>query len=87
MNETENGLAMENKTIRRNLYRVLRKTGVPKQDISLEASFDEDLHFDKTDWTIFTFYLENIFNVSVEEESIQKLHNVNDTIALLRNTA
>jgi acyl carrier protein len=78
---------MESKKIRRNLYRVLRKTGVRKEDISLEASFEDDLHFDTTDWTIFTFFFENIFKVNVEEESLKNLHYVNDSIGLLRQTA
>ena len=77
---------MESKTIKRNLYRVLRKTGVKKEDISLDASFSDDLHFDTTDWTIFTYYLESIFKVSVKDESIKNLHSVNDTLILLRET-
>lgn len=78
---------MENKTTRRNLYRVLRKTGVRKENISLEASFEEDLHFDATDWSIFMYYFENIFKVNVEEECLRNLHNVNDSFGLLRQTA
>ncbi len=78
---------MENKTIRRNLYRVLRKTGVRKENISLDASFTEDLHFDTTDWTIFIYYFEHIFNIDVKEESLQSLRCVNDTIALVRQSA
>lgn len=78
---------MENKTIRRNLYRVLRKTGVRKENISLDANFQDDLHFDTTDWTIFTYYLESIFKVNIEEDSIKNLMSVNDTLKLLRNTA
>jgi acyl carrier protein len=78
---------MENKKIRRNLYRALRKTGVRKEQISPEADFDDDLHFDTTDWKIFTYYLESIFKVNIEEENIKNLHSVNDTITLLRQTA
>ncbi len=78
---------MENKTVRRNLYRVLRKTGIRKEDISLEANFRDDLHFDSTDWTIFTYYFEHIFNVDVEEDKLVKAACVNDTINLLRETA
>jgi acyl carrier protein len=78
---------MENKKIRRNLYRALRKTGVRKENISLDANFEDDLHFDTTDWKIFTYYLESIFKVNIEDESISKLSSVNDTIKLLRQTA
>lgn len=74
---------MENKKLQRNLYRVLRKTGVRKEDISLEASFRDDLHFDSTDWTIFTFYLESIFKVNLEDDRIKNLHRVYDTLKLL----
>lgn len=83
----QSNLSMENKQIRRNLYRALRKTGVRKEKISLEADFQDDLHFDTTDWKIFTYYLESIFKVNIEEESIRSLHSVNDTITLLRQTA
>jgi acyl carrier protein len=46
---------MEEKKIRRNLYRVLRKTGVQKNDIQPEASFRRDLNFDSVDWKILLF--------------------------------
>lgn len=76
---------MENNEIKRNLYRVLRKTGVKKENITPDANFEKDLHFDTTDWTIFTYYLENIFKINVKDESIQNLHSVQDTIALIVN--
>jgi len=78
---------MENKQVRRNLYRVLRKTGIRKEHILPEADFQEDLHFDTTDWKIFTYYLESIFKVNIEEESIKNLHSVDETIKLLRQSA
>ncbi len=78
---------MESKQIRRNLYRILRKTGVRKENISLEASFDEDLHFDSTDWTIFSYYFEDIFNVKLEDDYLKKLRYVNDSIGLLMQLA
>ena len=72
------------KSIRRNLYRVLRKTGVTKDNICLSASFIEDLNFDKIDWTIFTYYLERIFNIAVEDDELNKFGSVNDTLHYLR---
>jgi len=78
---------MKNKSIRRNLYRVLRKTGVQKQDIQPGASFQEDLHFDNVDWKIFTFYLEGVFNISIDDEDLNRLRNVENTINYLGNTA
>lgn len=78
---------MENKRIRRNLYRVLRKTGVNKDDISLNASYNDDLLFDKTDWTVFTFYLENIFNIDLNHKEVEKAERINDTLLLLKSSA
>jgi acyl carrier protein len=78
---------MEEKKIRRNLYRVLRKTGVQKQDIQLEASFREDLQFDTVDWTIFTYYLEGVLDIAIKDEDLVKLNNVNNTIHYLGHTA
>jgi acyl carrier protein len=78
---------MEDKKIRRNLYRVLRKTGVKKKDINLNATYSDDLKFDTVDWTIFTFYLEGIFNISINEKEIFSLENVKDTLHYLGKTA
>lgn len=74
----------EEKSIRRNLYRVLRKTGVTKESICLNASFIDDLKFDKIDWSIFTYYLEKIFNISVKDEELSKFGSVNDTLHYLK---
>jgi acyl carrier protein len=77
---------MENKKVRRNLYRVLRKTGIQKESIKPDADFQDDLRFDTTDWKIFTYYLETTFKVNFDDDSIKKLHSVNDTLALLTQT-
>ncbi len=78
---------MEDKRIRRNLYRVLRKTGVQKSDIQPTATYRKDLNFDSVDWKIFTFYLEGIFNISIQDEELYNLGSVNDTLQYLKNTA
>ncbi len=78
---------MEEKKIRRNLYRVLRKTGVQKKDIQPETSYNRDLNFDSVDWNIFTYYLEGIFNISVRDEELVKLDNVDETVKFLKHTA
>jgi len=78
---------MKEKTIRRNLYRVLRKTGVQKENIRTEASYEDDLKFDNVDWKIFMFYLEGIFDISIRDEEFYRFGNVNDTLLYLKNTA
>lgn len=78
---------MEEKRIRRNLYRVLRKTGVEKKSINLKASYSDDLQFDQVDWSIFAYYLEGIFNISIRDEELNRLGNVQNTIRFLGQTA
>ncbi len=74
---------LKEKSIRRKLYRVLRKTGVNKENIQPDASFNDDLNFDKIDWTIFTYYLEGIFNISVKDEELSEFGNIDDTLHFL----
>ena len=78
---------MEEKRIRRNLYRVLRKTGVDKKSITLKTSYSDDLQFDQVDWSIFAYYLEGIFNISIRDEELNKLGTVQNTIQYLGHTA
>lgn len=78
---------MENKTIRRTLYRVLRKTGVPRNNIELEASFQDDLNFDQVDWAIFLYYMEDTFNIAINEEDVLRLNQVKDSLELIENIA
>jgi acyl carrier protein len=78
---------MEDKKIRRNLYRVLRKTGVQKRDIVPDSSFTGDLQFDATDWSLFAYYLEGTFNISIKDDELVQLENVGKTIQYLGKTA
>lgn len=75
---------METKAIERTLYRVLRKTGVHREQIKLDASFDEDLNFDQLDWTLFIYYLEGSFKIHLEDNEIGQLSQVNDTVKVLK---
>jgi len=78
---------MKEKSIRRNLYRVLRKTGVQKRNISPDSTFTSDMHFDDLDWSLFAYYLEGTFNISIKDEELVKLENVEKTIQYLGKTA
>lgn len=74
---------MENKAIQRTLYKVLRKTGVRRDRISLDASFNDDLNFDQLDWALFLYYLEGTFKIQLEDREIEKLTQVNDTLEMV----
>jgi len=74
---------MENKAMKRILYKVLRKTGVPRKQIKLEASFNDDLNFDKVDWALFVYYLEGFFKINLEDREISQLSHVDDTLKIV----
>lgn len=74
---------MENKTIQRTLYKVLRKTGVHRDRIRLDASFNDDLNFDQLDWVLFVYYLEGFFKIQLEDQEISELALVNDTLKIV----
>ncbi|MGD9931704.1 MAG: acyl carrier protein [Mangrovibacterium sp.] len=78
---------MENRTLRRTLYRVLRKTGVPRNNIELDASFQEDLKFDQVDWALFLYYLEDSFNIDIDDNDVSRLFQVKDSLDLVKNIA
>ena len=74
---------MENKSTRRTLYRVLRKTGVKRENIQLDASYNDDLKFDHVDWTLFIYYLESFFQIRLSDRDISEMRLVSDTLSLL----
>ncbi len=76
---------MESAKIRRNLYRVFRKTGVPKELIDENATLNEDLFLDDNDMTCFLYYLETNFNVNIKNNEIARLRSVKDTIDFLQS--
>ena len=78
---------MENKSMKRILYKVLRKTGVPRDQIKLDASFNEDLNFDKVDWALFVYYLEGFFKIQLEDREISELSHVDDTLKIVSKRA
>lgn len=69
--------------MKRILYRVLRKTGVPREQIKLEASFNEDLNFDQVDWALFVYYLEGSFKIHLDDKEINELSQVDDTLKIV----
>ena len=72
------------KYIRLNLYKVLRKTGVPRDRIAEDASFRNDMMMDETDMTCFLFYLETMFNLIIENEALPQILSVRSTLNYLQ---
>jgi acyl carrier protein len=75
---------MTTRSIRRNLYKVLRKTGVRRDLILEDATLKNELLVDDIDMTCFLYYLETNFNVAVPNEEIGQLASVKSTIDYLQ---
>jgi acyl carrier protein len=75
---------MNAKSIRRNLYIVFRKTGIPRNVIDEKASLTDDLFMDDVDMACFLFYLETRFHVEVKNEELPRLKSVESTINYLQ---
>lgn len=75
---------MDNKGIRRNLYKVLRKTGVPRDRIQENAALQDELLYDEVDMVCFLYYLESKFNVNISNDEIPQLRSVSSTIEYLQ---
>ncbi len=75
---------MNAKAIRRNLYKVLRRTGVPKDRINEDASFRDELFADELDMNCFLFYLETRFDLNIQSDEVTQLTSVKSTIDYLQ---
>ena len=75
---------MTTRSIKRNLYKVLRKTGIPRNLIEEDAGLQDELLIDDIDMTCFLYYLETNFHVDVKNEEIGQLKSVKSTIDYLQ---
>lgn len=75
---------MKQETIRRDLYKVFRKTGVSREKIVEDATLKEELLIDEIDLTCFLFLLETKFQVEIEKSELIKLNSVGSTIEYLQ---
>ncbi len=75
---------MKQETIRRNLYKVLRKTGVPREKIVENAALKEELLMDDIDLTCFLFLLETKFGLEIKNSELPMLDSIDSTIDYLQ---
>ncbi len=70
----------QKKVLNLRLYKILRKMGVPRKDVSLKANLFNDLFFDSYDMNIFLFYLEAKFDIQVKDEDISQITTIGHTL-------
>ncbi len=68
------------KTTRIALYKIFRRMGVHREELSLNTNINSDLFFDSTDMNIFLFFLETKFKIDISEPEIPQLQTVNNAI-------
>lgn len=65
-------------TVDLKLYKALRKTGVkPSSCLDKKASILGDIGFDEIDCKVFLYYLETIFDVTIEDNDLQRFSDLN----------
>lgn len=57
---------------------------LPKDQVTLDSIFTDDLHFDSLDLAEFVMSVEEAFDISVPEEEIDKIKTVRDAIEAIR---
>lgn len=71
------------KTTKIALYKIFRRMGVHREEISLNTNLDTDLFFDNDDMNIFLFFIETKFKIDVTENEVMQLQTVNKAITYI----
>lgn len=74
---------MKDRSIRRNLYRVLRKLGIPRSFINENVRLDGDLLLDAWDRDCFLFYVEDTFGLRLSAADARQMSTVGSAISFL----
>lgn len=75
---------MDTQTINIGVYRILRKLGISRNDITPEADIDKDYFFDELDKKMLFNFLEFRYHIeltSKEECKIHKVKHITDIVA------
>jgi len=71
------------KEVKLGLYKILRKLGVQRDEITPETQFKNDLFFDDIDWNCFLFFIESKFKISITKEEELKLQTIGNSIDVI----
>lgn len=64
---------------------IVEKLGVDENDVTMEASFTNDLGADSLDTVELIMDLENKFNVTIPDEEAEKIVTVGDAVKFIEN--
>ena len=71
------------KRVRRIVYRSLRKLGVERKNIWLDAELCSDLGFDEIDLTCLVFLIENQIGCYLDDSKLQDIQTIRDLVKII----
>lgn len=74
---------MENNTFEQLQTLIVERLGVDPADVTLEASFTNDLGADSLDVVEFIMEMEDAFNIEIPDEDAENLRTVQDAVDYL----
>lgn len=79
---------LDMKTTRIALYKIFRRMGVSRDEISLNTDVKKDLFFDSAEMNIFLYFLETKFKINILDREIAQLQTIGSAINYIdRKTA
>ncbi len=67
------------------LYKILRKMGINRDELSSNTNLSTDLCFDNNDMNIFLFFLETRFQINVNDNEAMQLQTIDNTVNFIDN--
>lgn len=68
---------MNEKTLQIGLYRILRKMGIPREEVAFEADFDKDYFFSNSEKNMIFNFVEYKYNLIIPKMVENNAHNIN----------
>jgi acyl carrier protein len=66
---------------------IVEQLGVDEEEVTLEASFTEDLGADSLDIVELVMAFEEEFGIEIPDEEAEKIGNVRDAVVYIQNNA
>lgn len=76
---------MSEKAVEIGLYRILRKLGVPREEVAFEADFDKDYFFSEPEKKMIFNFVEFRYDLTIPEHIENKTHNLNYLIDYIKH--
>lgn len=69
------------------LYKIFRKMGINRNELSSSTNLNTDLCFDNNDMNIFLFFVETRFKINVSDNEMFQLQTIDNTVNFIEKKA